>query len=290
MRAISSRRSRDDRSSSGARILSRATTRRRTGSRRSTCATNSLTPLLQVARDRVRRRTRRVRRGDRPRMRDADVGRAGRGPTRVAVTGLDLARSSTIQRVPTRHGVHFPHDSCIRTSSSAAPSCTMQQRSSTTISDAAPKNVPIFAERVVVERPRRSGPASAAGTDEPPGITALSSRPPAMPPAELVDQLAHRRAEHQLVVAGRTTLPETEKIAVPGAPSARRSSRTPPAPMLRMSGTVAIVQDVVDLRRRHVVAPATGPPAGPVATLSLERPRAVPSLRRRCRRRRRDGR
>ena len=58
----------------------------------------------------------------------------------------------------------------------------MQQRSSTTISEAAPKNVPI----APIES-KSSGTsicrAVSAGTEEPPGMTAFSWWPPAIPPA-----------------------------------------------------------------------------------------------------------
>jgi hypothetical protein len=58
----------------------------------------------------------------------------------------------------------------------------MQQRSSTTISEAAPKNVFSSASESKSSGTSISSGES-AGTDEPPGITAFSCRPSAMPPA-----------------------------------------------------------------------------------------------------------
>ena len=69
----------------------------------------------------------------------------------------------------------------------------MQQRSSITITAPEPSIVPPSA----IES-KSSGywisPAVNTGTDEPPGMTALSFRPSGIPPPMSVDQLVERRA------------------------------------------------------------------------------------------------
>ena len=58
----------------------------------------------------------------------------------------------------------------------------MQQRSSTTMSEAAPKNEPGGLDRVVVER-RVELVGRERRHDEPPGMTHFSCRPSGTPPA-----------------------------------------------------------------------------------------------------------
>ena len=92
--------------------------------------------------------------------------------------------------------------------------------SSMTMMPAEPSIEPAFGDRVEVHRARRSRRPCSTGTDEPPGITALSLRPVGMPPAVLVDELAQRRAHRQLVDAGPLHVAATRSRA-----SARGSSR-----------------------------------------------------------------
>ena len=62
------------------------------------------------------------------------------------------------------------------------PSCTMQQRSSITITPAEPAAVPTAASEST-SKPTSIWSAVRIGVDEPPGITAFSARPSGIPPA-----------------------------------------------------------------------------------------------------------
>ena len=57
--------------------------------------------------------------------------------------------------------------------------------------------------------------AVSTGIDTPPGMTAFSVRPCAHAARVLEDDLPQRRAERQLVDAGRLTWPLTPKIVLP---------------------------------------------------------------------------
>ena len=97
----------------------------------------------------------------------------------------------------------------------------------------------------------RAGRGVSTGTDEPPGMIAFSCRPSGIAAADVVDQLAHRRAELELVVA---------RAARRCRRSRRRGARRDSAADLRELGGAQLEDDrhgrdradVVDLRRRVV--------------------------------------
>ena len=147
----------------------------------------------------------------------------------------------------------------------------MQQRSSTMISDAAPKNVPIFAERVVVERHvdlvRRERRHGRAARDDRLQLASVGDAA-----GEVVDQLAHRRAEHELVVAGACDVARDREDRRSG-----RALRPDLRELLRADlhdrGHRRDRADVVDLRRRVVEAlhRRERRPRARLAALALER-------------------
>src|SRR5215468_12555141 len=82
-------------------------------------------------------------------------------------------------------------------------------------------------------------PPATTGTDEPPGMHALSLRPPRTPPA-ISRTLANGVPRRTSRLRGRSTSPEIEKILVPplfGRPRLRNAS----PPLLIIQGTAAKV-------------------------------------------------
>src|SRR6056297_161947 len=97
--------------------------------------------------------------------------------------------------------------------------------------------------------------AGNTGDEEPPGITALSLRPFHTPPASASSSLKGMPSPTSKL-AGFDTCPETEKIAVPPAPS-MPSSANQPAPLRMMEGTEAkvwVLLMVVGLPYRPLLA------------------------------------
>ena len=77
------------------------------------------------------------------------------------------------------------------------------------------------------------------GIDEPPGMHALSLRPPRMPPA-ISSSVANGVPSFTSKLPGRSTSPDTEKSLVPpllGRPRSRNAS----PPLLMIHGTAANV-------------------------------------------------
>ena len=120
----------------------------------------------------------------------------------------------------------------------------MQQRSSITITAPEPSIVPACGQRVEVERRVDLRRAVSTGTDEPPGMTAFSSRPSGMPPPMVVDQLAERRAELELVVAAVDDVAGEREDARPGRVAAPILAYSAP-PSSTIAGTVAIVSTLL---------------------------------------------
>ena len=84
--------------------------------------------------------------------------------------------------MPSRHGVHCPQDSWWKKRSSTISVHTMHVRSSITMTPADPRKEPAFCtESMSIGTSISAGVKT--GIEAPPGMTAFSSRPPAMPPA-----------------------------------------------------------------------------------------------------------
>ena len=113
----------------------------------------------------------------------------------------------------------------------------MQVVSSITITAPVPTAEPALRSESKSIVQSRMAAAGSTGTDDPPGITALSLRPPRMPP-QISSSSRNGIPSGNSKFPGRATCPETEKIAVPpafGTPSSANHF----APLRRIAGTDA---------------------------------------------------
>ena len=82
----------------------------------------------------------------------ADRARAGRCPRRAPRRPRSASRTLSSQGVPSRHGVHWPHDSWAKNFARFCAASTMQVSSSITMIAAEPSIEPFAASAVEVER------------------------------------------------------------------------------------------------------------------------------------------
>src|SRR3954469_917455 len=144
----------------------------------------------------------------------------------------------TYQYVPSRHGVHLPHDSCLKNSDHFLTARTTQSSSSKIWTAEVP-----FIEPALTTVSKSSGRSRcsvvSSGQDAPPGVQNLSSLPRLIPPAS-------SSSSRSVVPMGASycpgffTRPDSEKIDVPGEPSGP-SALYQSAPPNTMYGTLASV-------------------------------------------------
>src|SRR4051794_22555263 len=123
----------------------------------------------------------------------------------------------TYQYVPSRHGVHLPHDSCAKNCDHLSTARTTQSSASKICTADVP-----FIEPACTTESKSSGSSRcscvSSGQDAPPGVQNLRSRPRLMPPARSMSSpsVVPIGASY---CPGFLIRPDSEKIDVPGEPS-----------------------------------------------------------------------